>query len=45
MCPTAMVPKMIEWNIEDPKDKPIEKIREIRDQIEKKVKEFVSELE
>ena len=45
MCPTSMVPKMIEWNIEDPKDKPIEKVREIRDQIEQKVKEFVSELE
>jgi len=41
MCPTAMVPKMIEWNIEDPKDKPIEKVREIRDQIEKKVKDFI----
>jgi protein-tyrosine-phosphatase len=45
ICPTAMVPKMIEWNIEDPKDKPIEKVREIRDQIEQKVREFISELE
>lgn len=43
-CPTMMIPKMLEWNIEDPKDKPIEKVREIRDQIEQKVKEFIESL-
>jgi protein-tyrosine-phosphatase len=45
ICPTAIVPKMIEWNIEDPKDQPIEKVREIRDQIEQKVKELISQLQ
>lgn len=45
LCPTMMVPNMIDWNIEDPKDKPIEKVREIRDQIEQKVKEFIAQLQ
>ena len=33
---------MIDWNIEDPKGKSIEKVREIRDVIESRVKELVS---
>jgi len=33
--PTIFLPKVIEWNLEDPKGKSIEKIREIRDEIEK----------
>jgi protein-tyrosine-phosphatase len=44
ICPTAMVPNMIDWDIQDPKDQPIEKVREIRDMIEKKVKELISQL-
>ena len=35
---------MIEWNLEDPKGKSIEKVREIRDEIEKRVKEVVAEI-
>ena len=45
ICPSAIIPKMTDWDIEDPKDKPIERVREIRDQIEQNVKEFVSSLE
>lgn len=30
------------WNLEDPKGKSIEDVREIRDEIEKRVKELVS---
>ena len=41
-CPTLFLPKVIEWNIPDPKGKPIEEVREIRDEIEKRVKELVS---
>jgi protein-tyrosine-phosphatase len=41
-CPVLFVPKVIYWGIEDPKDKPIEKVREIRDEIEKRVLEIVS---
>ena len=37
-CPTMFVPNLVDWGIEDPKGKPIEKIREIRDEIEQRVK-------
>jgi arsenate reductase (thioredoxin) len=43
-CPTIWLPKVIEWNLEDPKGKSIEKVREIRDDIEKRVKEVVAEI-
>jgi arsenate reductase (thioredoxin) len=43
-CPTIRLPKVIEWNLEDPKGKSIEKVREIRDEIEKRVKEIVAEI-
>lgn len=35
------VPKVIDWRIEDPKGKTIEKVREIRDKIEKRMIEAV----
>ena len=44
-CPTIFVPKVIEWNLEDPKWKSIAEVREIRDKIEKRIKELVSTLE
>ena len=44
-CPTLVLGGYEDWGIEDPKDKPIEKVREIRDQIESKVKKLVSEVE
>lgn len=44
-CPTLFVPKVIDWRIEDPKDKSIEKIKEIRDEIEMRVKDMVKEIE
>lgn len=40
-CPALFVPKVIDWGIEDPKDKPIERVREIRDEIEKRVLEII----
>jgi arsenate reductase (thioredoxin) len=43
-CPTIWLPKVIEWNLEDPKEKSIEEVREIRDEIEKRVKEIVAEI-
>ena len=42
-CPAPLLNKMIDWGIEDPKDKPIEKVREIRDEIERKVKNLIGE--
>jgi arsenate reductase (thioredoxin) len=43
-CPTIFIPKVIDWGIEDPKDKPIEKVREIRDEIEGRIKELAADL-
>jgi arsenate reductase len=42
-CPTIWLPKVIEWNLEDPKGKSIEEVRQIREEIEKRVKEIVAE--
>ncbi len=43
-CPTIWLPKVIEWNLEDPKGKPIEKVREIRNEIEKRTKKLAAEI-
>ena len=44
VCPKPMLAqmqkKLIDWNLPDPKGKPIEKVREIRDEIERKVADF-----
>jgi len=40
-CPALFVPKVIDLGIEDPKDKSIEKVRQIRDAIEKRVLELI----
>ncbi len=42
-CPAPLLNKVIDWGIEDPKGKPAEKVREIRDEIEKKVKMLIDE--
>lgn len=44
-CPAVFLGNFQDWGIEDPKGKPIEKVREIRDKIEAKVKELVKNLE
>lgn len=44
-CPTLFLHNILDWNIEDPKGKPIENVREIRDEIEQRVKELVSSIE
>ena len=42
-CPAPLLNKVIDWGIEDPKGKPIEKVREIRDEIEKRVGTLLDE--
>lgn len=42
-CPALFVPKVIDWGIEDPKDRPIERVRKIRDEIEKRVLEIINQ--
>ena len=43
-CPTVPTDRRIEWDIPDPKHLPLEEFRTIRDQIETRVKEIISEL-
>jgi arsenate reductase len=43
-CPTLFIPNLIDWGIEDPKGKPIEQIREIRNEIEQRVIHLVANL-
>jgi protein-tyrosine-phosphatase len=43
-CPTLFLQNLLDWNIEDPKGKPIEKVREIRDEIDQRVKELVASI-
>ena len=43
-CPTLFLHNLIDWNMEDPKGKHIEKVREIRDQIDQRVIELVTAL-
>jgi arsenate reductase len=42
-CPAPLLKKVIDWGIEDPKGKPIEKVREIRDEIERRVRSLLDE--
>jgi protein-tyrosine-phosphatase len=43
-CPTPLIgrmqKKLVEWSIEDPRDKPVERVRQIRDEIERKIAEL-----
>ena len=43
ICSEPFFKPTIDWKLEDPKGKPIEKVREIRDEIEKKVKIMLDE--
>ncbi|MDQ5869870.1 MAG: arsenate reductase ArsC [Thermoproteota archaeon] len=43
-CPTLFLHNLLDWNIEDPKGKSIDKVREIRDEIEQRVKEIVASI-
>ncbi|MDP9489243.1 MAG: arsenate reductase ArsC [Thermoproteota archaeon] len=43
-CPTLFLQNLLDWNIEDPRDKQIEKVREIRDEIEQRVKKLVTDI-
>jgi len=43
-CPTLFLHNFLDLNIEDPKDKPIGKVEEIRNEIDQRVKELVAGL-
>lgn len=44
-CPALFVKDVLDWNISDPKEKSVEEVRKIRDQIEVKVRDFIKQLE
>jgi arsenate reductase (thioredoxin) len=44
-CPLLFLNNPVDWAMEDPKGKSIERVREIRDEIEKRVKELASNLQ
>ena len=44
-CPALFVKDVLDWNISDPKGKSIDDIREIRDQILKKVLQLIESIE
>ena len=43
ICPGPFFKPTIDWKLEDPKGKPIEKVREIRDDIERRVQKLIAE--
>jgi arsenate reductase (thioredoxin) len=44
-CPYVPGKRYIDWQLDDPHGRPPERVREIRDQIERRVRQLVSELE
>ncbi|MGQ9565354.1 MAG: arsenate reductase ArsC [Candidatus Bathyarchaeales archaeon] len=42
-CPAPLLKNVVDWQLEDPKDKPIEAVRKIRDEIETRVQKLVTE--
>ncbi len=43
ICPGPFFKPTIDWKLEDPKGKPIVKVREIRDEIERRVQKLLAE--
>ncbi len=43
-CPALSVDGVIDWNIADPKGKPLEEVRKIRDEIELRVRQLVESM-
>lgn len=44
-CPALFVNDVLDWNIPDPKGKPIEEVRKIRDLIEEKIQNLCKALD
>ena len=44
-CPALFVKDVIDWNIQDPKEKTIEQVREIRDQIKSEVLNLIASID
>lgn len=44
-CPVVPGKRYIAWNLPDPKNQPLERVREIRDDIDQRIHELLSELD
>jgi protein-tyrosine-phosphatase len=44
-CPAPLLPKVADWGLEDPKGAPAEKVRAIRDEIERRVMDLLSAMQ
>jgi Protein-tyrosine-phosphatase len=44
ICPGPFPKETVDWGLEDPKGQPTEKVREISDEIERRVKALIAEL-
>ena len=44
-CPLLFLNNPVDWGVEDPMGRPIEEVRKIRDEIERRVKELAENLE
>jgi protein-tyrosine-phosphatase len=45
VCPVLPGKSYVDWGLEDPAGQPLERVREIRDEIERRVSELVRELD
>src|SRR5687768_11400386 len=45
VCPVLPGKKYVDWALEDPAFKPVERVRELRDEIERRVEELARELD
>ena len=45
VCPAILLRNVVDWDLEDPKGKPIEKVREIRNEVERRVLRLLAEIE
>ncbi len=44
ICPAPLLKNVVDWDLDDPKSQPIEKVREIRDEIERRVLRLLAEI-
>jgi arsenate reductase len=44
VCPASFVPT-VDWSLEDPEGQPLEKVREIRDEVKARVEKLLAEIE
>ena len=45
VCPAPLLKNVIDWELDDPKGKPVEAVRAIRDAIEAKIRKLIAEIE